>query len=72
VASERVANGLVDTSFADLFVPWLDTGSLVNADFKSPNAFTGKIDKVTFDLKPIASGTRGEIEELVGQVTERL
>jgi len=49
----------------------MDTGSPVSADYKSPNAFTGKIRKVTFDLKPTAPGARGDIERLEREVRFR-
>ena len=46
-------------------------GSQVGADYKSPNAFAGRIDRVTFDLGPIDPGTRGEIEKLERKVRFR-
>ena len=49
----------------------VDTGSPVSADYKSPNAFTGTIKKVTFDLKPTAPGARGDIERLEREVRFR-
>jgi arylsulfatase len=49
----------------------MDTGSPVSADYNSPNAFAGKIDKVTFDLGPIDPGTRGEIRKLERKVRLR-
>jgi hypothetical protein len=45
--------------------------SPVSADYKSPNAFAGKIDKVTFNLGPIAPETRGEIRKLKREVRLR-
>jgi len=49
----------------------MDTGSPVGKDYKSPNAFTGRIERVTFDLGPIDPGTRGEIEKLEHKVRFR-
>ena len=46
-------------------------GSPVGVDYKSPNAFAGRIDRVTFDLGPIDPGTRGEIEKLERKVRFR-
>ena len=46
-------------------------GSPVGSDYKSPNAFAGRIDRVTFDLGPIDPGTRGEIEKLERKVRFR-
>ena len=49
----------------------MDTGSPVSTDYKSPNAFTGKIKQVTFDLAPVEPDTRGEIEKLEREVEFR-
>ena len=46
-------------------------GSSVGVDYKSPNAFAGGIDRVTFNLGPIDPGTRGEIEKLERKVRFR-
>ena len=46
-------------------------GSPVGSDYKSPNAFAGGIDRVTFNLGPIDPGTRGEIEKLERKVRFR-
>ena len=45
--------------------------SPVGADYKSSNAFAGRINRVTFDLGPVAPGTRGEIEKLERKVRFR-
>ena len=37
----------------------MDTGSPVSADYKSPNAFTGKIKKVTFESQNPPHAARG-------------
>src|SRR5262249_23567797 len=41
----------------------MDTGSPVSPICRSPNEFTGKIKKVTIDLKPVAPAMRGEIDK---------
>jgi len=69
VNDKKVGQGRVDKtvpgrfSADETFDVGMDTGSPVSADYKSPNPFTGKIKKVTFDLMPIAPATRGEIEK---------
>ena len=49
----------------------MDTGSPVSRDYKSPNAFAGKIENVTFDLGPVPPATRGEIQKLEREVRFR-
>src|SRR5262249_42218407 len=69
VNDKKVGQGRVDKtvpgrfSADETFDVGMDTGSPVSGDYKSPNAFTGKIKKVTFDLMPFAPATRGEIEK---------
>ena len=77
VNDKKVGTGHVDKtvpgrfSADETFDIGMDTGSPVGTDYKSPNAFTGTIKKVTFDLAPITPGTRGDIENLERQVTIR-
>ena len=49
----------------------MDTGSPVSPNYRSPNAFTGTLKKVTIDLKSIAPAQRGEIEKLEREVKFR-
>jgi len=42
----------------------MDTGSPVSTSYKSPNVFTGKINKVTFELGAVPLGIRGDIERI--------
>ena len=42
----------------------MDTVSLVIMHCKSPNDLTGKIDKATAELEPVAGATRGQIQQL--------
>jgi len=77
VNDKRVGEGRVDKtvpgrfSADETFDIGMDTGSPVSTDYKSPNAFTGKIKQVTFDLAPIEPATRGEIEKLKREVKFR-
>jgi arylsulfatase len=77
VNNKKVGTGRVDKtvpgrfSADETFDIGMDTGSPVSTDYKSPNAFTGTIRKVAFDLGPITPGTRGEIENLERQVKFR-
>ena len=41
-----------------------DTGTPVNLTYDVPFKFTGKIDKVTIDLKPMEAATTQESEKL--------
>src|SRR5262249_34949918 len=62
VNDKKVGTGRVDKtvpgrfSADETFDIGMDTGSPVSTDYRSPNAFTGKITKVTFDLGPVAPG----------------
>jgi arylsulfatase len=77
VNDKKVAEGRVEKtvpgrfSADETFDIGMDTGSPVSADYKSPNEFTGKLKKVTIDLKPIAPTQRGEIEKLDREVKFR-
>src|SRR5262249_41599415 len=77
VNEKKVGEGRVDKtvpgrfSADETFDIGMDTGSPVSTDYKSPNAFTGKIKLVTFDLAPIEPATRGEIEKLEREVRFR-
>ena len=44
------------------------TGTAVNLSYDVPFKFTGKIDKVTIDLKPMEAGTAQKNEQLQRQV----
>jgi arylsulfatase len=44
-----------------------DTGTPVNLTYDLPFKFTGTIDKVTIDLKPIAPATAQENEKRQGE-----
>ena len=72
VGEGRVAKTVPGRFSADeTFDIGVDTGSPVSNDYKSPNAFTGKIKKVTFDLKSVTPATRGQIEKLEREVSLR-
>ena len=77
VNGKKVGEGRVEKtvpgrfSADETFDIGMDTGSPVSTDYKSPNAFTGKIKQVTFDLAPIEPATRGEIEKLKREVKFR-
>jgi arylsulfatase len=45
------------------------TGTPVNLSYDAPFKFTGKLDKVTIDLKPTEAGTAKENEQLQRQAT---
>ena len=49
----------------------MNTGSPVSTAYKSPNAFTGTLKQVTFDLRPIPPGMRGAIEQRERQAAFR-
>jgi len=70
VNDRMVAEGRVDKtvpgrfSADETFDIGMDTGSPVSTAYNSPNVFTGKINKVTFELGAIPLGIRGDIERI--------
>jgi arylsulfatase len=70
VNDKKVAEGRVDKtvpgrfSADETFDIGMDTGSPVSTAYNSPNVFTGKINKVTFELGAIPLGIRGDIERI--------
>jgi arylsulfatase len=69
VNDKKVGEGRVEKtvpgrfSADETFDIGMDTGSPVSTAYKSPNAFTGTLTQVTFDLKPVPPGMRGAIEQ---------
>jgi arylsulfatase A-like enzyme len=70
VNDKQVAEGHLDKtvpgrfSADETFDIGMDTGSPVSTAYKSPNVFTGTINKVTFELGAIPLGIRGDIERI--------
>jgi len=77
VNDKKVGEGRVDKtvpgrfSADETFDIGMDTGTPVSADYKSPNAFTGKLKKVTIDLMPLSPTQRGEIDKREREVKFR-
>ena len=77
VNDKKVGEGRVDKtvpgrfSADETFDIGMDTGSPVSTAYKSPNPFTGKLSKVTIDLKAVSPMRRGEIENREREVTIR-
>ena len=70
VNDRKVADGRVDKTISgryaadETFDIGMDTRSPVGTGYTSPNAFSGKIKQVTFELGAIPLGIRGDIERI--------
>ena len=77
VNDKKVGQGRVDKTIPgrysadETFDIGMDTGTPVGTAYKSPNAFTGTLKKVTINLKLVAPAQRGEIDRLEREVKFR-